>query len=119
MKSKDAIIQSVGEDLALVPVGQDIEDQDKTRIQATYEQCYDRLKEEGVATWAAESDVPDRVVPFLTVMICERLLTTYSVPEARYIRIKNDAGQDGENAIRLIREVVLPDYDSTTDATDY
>lgn len=119
MAAKADIIQNVGENLALVPVGQDLEDQDKTRISEAYEQAYDRLKEEGLASWASTAEVPTRVVPFFTDMISERLLTKYSVPDARYTRIKTDAGQNGENAMRKIAEVVLPDYDSINDSTDY
>lgn len=119
MASVAEIRQRVGEELSLVVIGGTLRSQDDTRIASAYNEVYERLKKHGLATWASTGTIPTELVPYLCLMIEERLLTTYSVPEARYNRIKIDAGQDGDTAMLKISELVAPDYLTTESAEDY
>lgn len=119
MASKAEIRQRVGEDLSLVMIGGTLESQDSTRIDATYAEVYERLKEEGLATWASTAEVPDAIVPYYILMMEEKLLVTYSVPEARYQRIMNGAGPDGEMAKLKLARLITPDYQDTVDAAGF
>jgi hypothetical protein len=119
MVSRAEVIQRVAEELALVPVGQAPEAQDKTRIGQAYDQQYARLKEKGLATWASTDDVPDKVVPHFELMILEKLLTRYSLPEARYLRIKTDAGPNGNVALADVAELVTEEYEDINGPEDF
>ena len=117
--TKAEMRQRVGEDLAIVPIGQTLESQDQTRIDATYDEIYERLKEKGLATWASSASVPTELVPYFALMMEEKLLISYSVPESRYNRIKLEAGEDGNLAIANISELVTPEYESIEDETGF
>lgn len=119
MASKAQIRQRVGEDLGLVPIGQTLENQDQSRIDMTFNEVYNRLKEKGLATWASTADVPTEIVPYYVLMMEEKLLTSYSVPESRFLRIKNDAGDDGDKALNNISELITPEYESTDEVEDF
>lgn len=119
MATKAEVRQRVGEDLALVPINQTLESQDQTRIDAAYDEAYQRLKELGLATWAAAGDVPQKLVPYFALLIEEKLLISYSVPESRYIRVKNEAGPDGQLAIMNIAKLIQPEYESTDVIQDF
>lgn len=117
--TKEELIQRVGEDLSLVPIGQALENHDVLRIEATYTEVYQRIKKAGKATWAFADEVPDEAVPYVALMVEEKLLTSYSVPESRYNRIKNDAGPNGDQALRDLSEASLNDYESINDDVDF
>lgn len=119
MATKEEVRQRVGEDLGLVPVGQALESQDQIRIDATYGEMYARIKEKGLAAWAATGDVPERIVPYFSLLIEEKLLTSYSVPESRHIRIKTDAGQDGAIAMLKLAEMVVQEHESVDSPQDF
>lgn len=119
MATKAEILQNVGEDLGLVPIGQALESQDQNRISTTFDQVYKRLEEKELATWAFSGEVPDKVVPYFVLMMLEKLLVSYSVPDSRFIRIKNDAGENGKTALLNIAELVVPVYVSTDEPTDF
>ncbi len=111
--------QQVGEDLGLVPIGQLLESQDQARIDATYTQVYEKLKEKGLAAWPSLGPVPDRLVPYLCLMMEQMLLISYSVPESRYLRINTEAGPSGSEAMKNIAELIVQEYYSTDGVTDY
>jgi hypothetical protein len=113
------LVQRVGEDLSLVPIGQDLESQDAARIEATYNEVYQRILKAGYATWSSIADIPTAAVPYVALMVEEKLLTTYSVPESRYIRIKQDAGPDGDIALANLASATLNDYESVDDEVDF
>lgn len=113
MATKAEIRQIVAEDLLIVPIGQTIESQDQTRIDDTFDAVYERLKIKGLATWASTAEVPTELVPFFALMMEEKLLIPYSVPDARYQRIKLEAGPNGETAMANLAELVVPEYQST------
>ncbi len=119
MATKADIRQRVGEDLGLVPMGQALESQHATRIDTAYDEVYARLKEEGLATWASTGSVPDKLVPYVALLIEEKLLISYSVPDARYQRIKAEAGQDGEDAILALAALAKPEHESMDGVEDF
>lgn len=115
----EEMVQRVGEDLSLVAIGQALESQDESRITNTYNEVYERIKKKGRATWNSTGDIPTVAVPYVALMMCEKLLTSYSVPEARANRIRQDAGLNGDVALSNLSEMTLPEYESTTEASDY
>lgn len=118
-KTPEEVRQQVGEDLGLVPIGQSLESQDQARIDAAYDQVYDRLKEKGLAAWAPTGNIPDRYVPYLCLLIEQKLLISYSIPESRYVRISTEAGADGGEAMKQIASLVVQEYESTDSVADY
>jgi len=119
MATKAEVRQRVGEDLGLVPVGQTLEAQDQNRIDATYAEMYERLKEKGIAAWPAAGPIPAKLVPSFCLLMASHLLTSYSVPESRYVRISNDAGPDGALALNALASFALPEYESHNDMADF
>jgi hypothetical protein len=119
MASQADLIQRVGEDLGIVPIAQPLEAQDVTRIGATYTEVYDKLVEKGIATWAAAAAVPTELVPYFALLMEQKLLTSYSVPDSRYQRITQEAGPDGMTALRKLAELVVPEYEDNSDAGNY
>lgn len=119
MSTAAQVRQRVGEELALITVGGTLKSQDDTRITAAYNEQYERLKKEGIAVWASSADVPTQIVPYFSLMIEEKLLTAYSVPDSRYVRIKKDAGDNGVTAMAAISRLIQPDYITSGDAEDF
>ncbi len=119
MTTKVEMRQRVGEDLALVPIGQSLETQDQVRIDAAYDEVYERLKEKGLATWASTAEVPERLTPYYALMMQERLLVSYSISDTRYQRIKLDAGENGMKALKNLSELSLPVYEDTVENCDF
>lgn len=119
MATKQEIRQMVGEDLSIVPIGQDLEAQDQAKIDTVYDQVYLRLKRKGLASWASTDEVPDELVPYFSLMIKEKLLTAYSVPDTRYNRIMLEAGPDGTTAMLKLAELSTPEYESTDTESNF
>lgn len=119
MATKEEIRQRVGEDLGLVPIGQDLEYQDQVRIDAAYNELHAYLKEKGIAAWAVDGTVPERLVPYFCLFMESKLLISYSVPESRYVRISTEAGPGGSMALLKIAEMSIQQYEATDDVTDF
>lgn len=119
MATKAEVRQRVGEDLSLIPVGGTLESQDQTRIDATFDEVYARLKQQGLAVWASTADVPAEVVPYYVQMMLQKLTLTYSVPAERYQRIQGEAGPDGASALMKIADLITPAYESIYEPVGY
>lgn len=119
MATQAEIIQRVGEDLGLVPIGQDLENQYQARIEAAYDEVYEKLKERGLASWASTADVPTKLVPSVALMIAEKLIISLSVPDTRAQRISDAAGPDGILALEKLATLAVPEYNPTEDAVDF
>lgn len=119
MATREEVRQRVGEDLGLVPIGQDLENQDQLRIDAGIDEAYAFLKQKNVAAFALEGDIPDDVMPHFALFVAFRLCLSYSIPDSRYVRIVALAGPKGELALAKIAEVAVQEYDSTNDAHDF
>lgn len=119
MATKAQVRQRVAEDLGLVAMGEGIQSQDQVRIDASYSEVYELLKEENLATWASTADVPNKVFPYYALMMEEKLARSYALSDARYGRILAMAGQDGDLAKAKIARLVTPEYQSTDCNEDY
>lgn len=119
MSTKAEVIQRIGEELGLVPIGQVLEAQDVTRIGQDYSAVYQRIKEDGLASWASEGDIPDKIVPYFCLLVEFNLLLAYSVPESRYLRISNSAGQNGDLALANLASIVTQEYDNNDGYQDF
>lgn len=119
MATKAEMRQRIGEDLGIVPIGQSLEAQDQARIDSAYDEAYARLKEAGIAGWALSGDVPERIVPYFCLLVEEKLLTSFSVPESRNLRIKTSAGEDGVVALQKIAGLTVQEYVSTDELQDF
>lgn len=119
MATKAEVRQRVGEDLGIVPIGQDLEAQDRLRIDAAFTEMYERLKARNIATFASAGPVPSHLVPSFCLLIESHLLVSYSVPESRYVRISTDAGPDGSLALNTLAGLAFPSYESDNEEADY
>ena len=110
-------------DLGRLRLGQQLQDQDKKRIESGYDEVYAFLKDEGLNTWALTGSVPDKLAPYVVALVCDNCLNTYSVPLERYQRIKlivNGNPARGElGALDQIRRLVTPKYESLSEPTDF
>lgn len=119
MATRQELRQQIGEDLGIVPVGQDLESQDVLRIDNAINQAYAVLKSRNIAGFALDGAIPDEMMMYLALYIESQLLISYSVPESRYLRITQLAGLDGELALIALAGVTVNEYESTDDAVDY
>ena len=113
--TKAEIRNRVGEDLDLIQLGQSLVYKDQVRIEKAYDEVYAQLKKKGLATWATSDGVPDELTPHVAALMADNCLNTYSVPNDRYVRIKNAVSE----ALPQIRELITPDHDDQTSAVDF
>ncbi len=106
MATADEVRDRAASDLGLLRLGQALQAQDSTRIEAGYAEIYARLKKDGLATWASDADVPDELVQFVVSLVAENCLGTYGVSKDRFERIKLAA----VTALKDIRRYITPDY---------
>ncbi len=102
-------------DLGILRLGQSLQYQDATRIEAACDEVYEQLKEEGLAVWASDGEVPTKLVPHVVALVADNCLNTYGAAPERYIRIKNASSI----AYREIKKLVTPQYASQDNAVDY
>lgn len=105
--------------LGVTPVGQDAYDQDDTRIASAYTEVYNMLKDEGLATWAVAGTVPDKLVPYIAGLMALNANLDFGVSNDRYTRLIAQFGQNGLLAMREIRALTNPDYESLEEPDDY
>ena len=102
-------------DLGLLRLGQSLQSQDSTRITSGYNEVYEQLKIDGLATWTSTGDIPLGLVPHVAALVAYNCLNTYSVSPERYKRIETAA----LIAVPSIRRQVTRPYTSQDNATDY
>lgn len=118
-KTKAEVRDRAASELGRLRLGQSLQHQDKTRIEAAYDEVYADLKVEGLNTWASDASVPDELVPFMSGLVALRCVNTYGVSPERFQRIVAVTGVDGERAKREIRRLVTPRYESAEEPTDF
>lgn len=106
MATQENIRDRAGNDLGILRLNQSLQDQDAKRIESAYTEVYAQLKQEGLATWAYEGEVPDEVVPYVVALVADNCLSTYGVSDKRYQRIKIAVS----SALDNIRKNVNDDY---------
>lgn len=112
-KTKAQVRDRVGSDyLGILRLGQDLQPQDDTRISDAFDEVYEQLKKDGLATWASTASVPAAIVPHMVVLIAQQCQATYSLSLPRQALILQDAGANGEGAKKEIRKLASQDYSS-------
>lgn len=115
MATKAEIRDRAASDLGRLRLGQSLQNQDKVRIEAAYDEVYDALKDEGLTIWASDGEVPTRCVPHVVALVADNCLNTYGVSPERFQRIKMAVA----NAEREIRRFVAAPHESLDEPTDY
>jgi len=106
MATKAEVRDRAANDLGLLRLGQSLQSQDATRIESAYDEVYQDLVDQGVATWTSTGAIPTKVVPHVAALVADNCLNTYSVADSRYARIKASSA----NAFREIRRLVTAHY---------
>ena len=114
MTTKQDIRDRAASDLGILRLNQQLQHQDKERIESGYAEVYDSLKIEGLATWPLDGDVPDAVTPYIVALVAKNCLGSYGVSDKRYARIMNAAAE----ALPEIRKNTTANYISE-EATNY
>lgn len=117
--SKSDIKHRALEELGVIEIGQSPESQHFDRIEDAYIETYTKLKVEGLATWSFTGTINNELVPFVVLMTAKNGLNSFGVSNDRYQRIISQAGPNNEIALREIRSLVTPRYESQEDPTDY
>jgi len=115
MATKAEIRDRAANDLGILQLGQVLQSQDKTRIEAGYDEVYAQLKKDGFATWASTASVPNELTPHVAALVADNCSGVYGLSPARFERVKLSA----INGDREIRKFATADYVSQEDATDY
>jgi hypothetical protein len=102
-------------DLGMLRLGQSLQHQDSTRITAGYNEVYQQLKTDGLATWTSTADIPEALVPYVVSLVADNCLNTYSTSPDRYARIKSAALM----APKEIAKLVTNYHTSQDSPTDY
>ena len=106
MATKQDIRDRAAFDLGILRLNQQLQNQDKTRIESAYAEVYDSLKLEGLATWPIEGTVPDAVTPYVVALVAKNCLGSYGVSDKRYQRIQVAATE----ALPEIRKNTVTNY---------
>lgn len=119
MATKAELRDRAAEMLGLLPVGQSLASQHATRIEASYDEVYQDLRTRGLNVWASDGDCPDEINPYVAALMALSCTETYPISEARYVRIVNKVGVDGQRGYTKISELVSPEYEVTDEPTDF
>lgn len=119
-KSKQQVRNRAGSDyLGILRLGQTLQPQDDDRISDAYNEVYEQLKKDGLATWASTASVPAAIVPHMVVLVAQQCQGTYSISQPRQLHILRDAGLNGENAKDEIRKIASQDFASQDEPVDF
>ena len=119
-KTKAQVRNRVGSDyLGILRLGQSLQPQDDDRISAAYDEVYEQLKKDGLATWASTASVPAAIVPHIVALIAQQCQATYSLSLPRQALLLQTAGLNGENAKNEIRKLASQDFASQNDPVDF
>ncbi len=102
-------------DLGLLRLGQSLQAQDSTRITTAYNEVYQQLKVDGLATWTSTGAIPTELVPHVAALVAGNCLNTYGVSTERYNRVASQANI----ARKEIRKLTTNYQTSQDNVTDY
>jgi len=120
MSTKTLVKDRALERLGVKIRGQSAQPKDIDRIESSYTEVYARLKRKDLAVWAeAGTLIPDEIVPYLVLLMALNAADDFGISNARYSRIVSQTGRDGALAMREIRSVITPKYESTEEVADY
>jgi len=103
------------QDLGILGLNQTLQSQDSTRITSAYNEVHAQLKKDGLATWTSTGSIPTECVPYVANLVANNCLSTYSIPNDRYTRIKNEV----RTSMRELMKLASPDWMSVDDVKDY
>lgn len=115
MATKAQIRDRAAHDLGILELNQSLQSQDDTRISSAYDEVYAALKRKGLATWSSNGTVPNELTPYVAALVAENCLSTYSVSQERFARVKEQARIAGVK----IPELTANYYNDYSDAVDY
>jgi hypothetical protein len=118
-KTKAEIRDQAGQKLGLIRINGTLQDQDKTKIEAAYDEVYEILKKRSLATWASTGSVPTGIESYVSGLIALKLALDYSISLERYQLIASEVGVDGNEGYKRIGLVVIPEYESDDEPRDY
>ena len=119
MATKNEVRDRAAEDLGIKRIGQGMQNQDQVRIEAGYDEVFQRLKNRGLATWSSTGEVPTEIVPYMVALITKNCFTSFPISVERTARIVAVTGLTGELAISEIGSLVTPKHESLEEPTDY
>lgn len=105
--------------LGIVRIGQVATAQDDTELSTAYDELYEQLKKEGLATWALTGTVPLDVTPHVVSLVALSRSDTYAISDARLQRIVLQSGPTGELAKTAIRRLTTPKHESLEEPRDF
>lgn len=102
-------------ELGVLQVGQDADAQDDAEMEDAYNAVYEILKEEGLAVWASDGTIPNKIRDQVVALMAMSRTTIYPVSDKRYARIQAKAAA----AIPSIKSLVNPPSATQDDPVDY
>lgn len=115
MATKAEIRDRAANKLGILPFNQDLDHENKVRIESAFDEVYAQLKKDGQATWASTGSSPDELTNHVVFLVAENCLDDYSVSDTRYMRIKAGA----QVARREIQKLTTSDFASQDDPQDF
>lgn len=100
-------------------IGQAIAADLTARLDQSYRYVYEDLKDDDLAIWASDEDIPDKVAPLVSALMALDASNDVGISNERYQRILIKTGPDGERAKQKIRRKVTPDWESLDDVEDF
>ena len=88
--------------LGILPLGQSLQAQDAARISSGYNEVYERLRLDGLATWTSTGSIPNEVVPHVVALVAENCVNDYGCSTERYQRIVISAAAAPDEISKLV-----------------
>lgn len=106
--------------LGVVRIGQSAKAEDDTEIGTAYDELYEKLKKEGLATWVLTGNVPLELAPHVVRLVAlSRTDGTYPISNDRLQRLVLQTGQNGELSLREIRRLTTTKHESLEEPRDF
>jgi len=115
MATVSKVYDGAAEMLGILETGKTLSANDTARMTRAYDQVFDDLKESTLDAWPSSGPVPDRFVPHVEALMAFNASDTYLVPSEILQRIINKSSV----AMREIRRLSIPDYESLDKPVDY
>ncbi len=112
--TKAQIRDRASEMLGFNPTRQTLESNISTRIEESYDEVYEMLKDDGLAIWASTGSVPTVLVPFVSALVAQGCISLGTSNE-RIQLVESKAA----TAKKMIMRYTTPHYQSQEDAKDY
>ncbi len=109
------VIDGAAELLGILPVGGVISATNSTRINRSYDRVFADLKKSGLDSWPSAGTIPDDIAPHVEALMAFEAMDTYYVNDTRAQRIILKESK----ALREIRRLSVPDYESLDKVTDF